>query len=642
MVRSFALLVLYWAAGTASSVDDATQSQRQQFRQSWEAIQTDPAAFVLLAELADYPLRGYLQAAALSARLGTDNAPDDDAVRRFLAAHAGEPVAWRLERAWLLDLAQREQWQDYLQALPRRVHSDELACLRIRAQLALEQHDGLTELVRRQWLQPTDQPDDCDTGFAWLEQRGELTPELIGRRLLLSIEAGRSRMSRYLMGRLPADYRERYQWRYSLRFRPADALQRWAAEPDPAVETAWLIDAFWALARRRPSAAVDRYPALADSGHFDDAAIRRLHQSLALGLAYDRDPRALDWMHKPQPDKPEHDLGAWKVRAALWAGDWSLARRWLLELPPAELDTPRWQYWLARAEQALGNEAEADVHYRRAAKGREFFAFLAAERIGQPPAMSHRPLPTDTATRRRLLAEPGTVRARELHAVGLPARALTEWETVSEAWDAQARLTASAMLSDWGWHELAIATMAQLDQWDDLERRFPIAYRPLFEQAAGDTGIGLELLMALSRAESLFNPRARSGADARGLMQLLPSTARQTARRHDLPVPARDALYQPETNVPLGARYLAELHDKLGAWPLAIAAYNAGPHRIPRWRPEAPIAADVWIENVPYNETRRYIRRVLMYRTVFGWRLTGKAPPLSPLLTPIAPRNEGA
>ena len=636
MVRTLALLLAWAAAGTAAPTDGEQESRREVFRQAWQAVQDDPASFVLPAELADYPLRDYLRAEALEHRLGTEAAPTDAEVRAFLAATAGEPVAWRLERAWLLDLAARERWTDFLAALPRQLRSDELACLRIRARLALELHEGLEELVRRQWLQPTDQPDDCDGGFAWLQRRGALTPELIGRRLLLAIEAGRSRMARYLMGRLPESYRERYRWRYELRFRPARALERWAAGPDPAVEAGWLTEAFWALARRRPEEALARYPALMDSGQLDDTAKRQLHQSLALGLAYDRDPRALDWMRKPLPNQPAHDLGAWKVRAALWAGDWSLARRWLLDLPPAELATPRWQYWLGRAEQQLGNPEQARRHLADAAAGREFFAFLAAERIGRPPAMGHRALPEDPDTRRRLLAEPGTVRARELHAVGLPERALTEWETVSADWDDRARLAAATLLGDWGWHELSIALMAQLDRWDDLERRFPLPHRALFEQAAADTGIELELLMALSRAESLFNPRARSSAGAHGLMQLLRSTARETAARHELPRPDRDALYDPSVNIALGARYLAELHQRLAAWPLAIAAYNAGPHRIPRWLPAEPIDADIWIENVPYNETRRYIRRVLMYRSVFGWRLRGEAPRLQPLLAPIA------
>ena len=119
-------------------------------------------------------------------------------------------------------------------------------------------------------------------------------------------------------------------------------------------------------------------------------------------------------------------------------------------------------------------------------------------------------------------------------------------------------------------------------------------------------------------------------------MQLLPSTARQVARELGLPRPSRKDLYEPPVNLPLGAAYLKGLYEDLQSWPLVFAAYNAGPHRVSRWRLDREVPADVWIANVPYNETRGYIQRALMNVVIFGWRMEGKPTPLTPLLLPVA------
>ena len=639
MLRTLRALLIGLAAVPAAATADDIDAKRALFREAWQALQsTDAAAaFVLPAGLAGYPLLPYLQAEALRRRLGGEHAPDDADVRRFLARHQGEPVSWRLRRAWWLDLAAREQWAAFLDALPEQPDSDELACLAIRARLRLGRLDGLAERVRRQWLNPADQPAACDDGFDWLRSRGELDAALIGERLLRAIDAGHRRMARHLMRQLPVAARGRYRWAYELRFSPASALKRWVRHPLPQVETARILDAYWRLSRRDPAAALALYEALRRAEPLDGEDIRHINRSLALGLAYEHDPRALHWMDQPMPEEPAYELPQWRVRVALWAQDWPRVQAALKSLPSVQRDEARWQYWAGRAAEQRGRPEAAAAHYAAAAAKREYYGFLAAERLGRPATLGHVALDTDPDVRERVRRQPGIERARELFRVDLVDYARSEWNFATRDWDRKALLAAAREAFDWGWYEQTIVTLAQQGAWDDLLLRFPLPWCDAVRDAAREQSLPAEAVYAVIRSESLYDRRARSGAQAHGLMQLRLPTAAEMARRLGLPRPDAEALFDAPTNIRLGAAYLRELRQRFGAWPLVLAAYNAGPQRIGGWRPPSTMPADIWVETLPYNETRAYLQRVLMAWAVFGWRLHGEPAPIAPLLQAIEP-----
>jgi soluble lytic murein transglycosylase len=187
-----------------------------------------------------------------------------------------------------------------------------------------------------------------------------------------------------------------------------------------------------------------------------------------------------------------------------------------------------------------------------------------------------------------------------------------------------------------------MATKAEV--FDDFDLLYPRPYDREIADGAKRAGLPPEWLYGVLRQESLYDPRARSGADALGLLQLLPETARAVARRNDLPIPTRDDLFDPPTNVRLGAAYLREQADTFGGrFILALGAYNAGPNAVKRWLPTGPMEADVWIENVPYNETRNYIQRIVWHQTVYGWKTQNKTQRVTALMAPIGivPATEG-
>jgi len=201
-------------------------------------------------------------------------------------------------------------------------------------------------------------------------------------------------------------------------------------------------------------------------------------------------------------------------------------------------------------------------------------------------------------------------------------------------------LLQAAILADrWGWHSRAIAAAARVEEYDDLDIRYPLPYQQQFEQFSMAASIPPTWAYGVARSESLFMPDVRSRAGAIGLMQLMPATGREVAREIKLPYAGLATLTNADDNIQLGTTYLGKMADRYsGNRVLATAAYNAGPHRVDQWLPEhGSVDARVWIENIPYNETRKYVKRVLAAEAIFYWRLTGTVQRLSDTLPEVRP-----
>jgi soluble lytic murein transglycosylase len=312
--------------------------------------------------------------------------------------------------------------------------------------------------------------------------------------------------------------------------------------------------------------------------------------------------------------------------------------RVIAAMPPALASQPRWRYFMARAVEARGKDVLADEIYSEVTAGGNWYAVLAAARLGRPFAPRAEPLPLVAARLDALEAQPAFARARELHYAGLHALANSEWSDAFASLAVDGQTQAVGLASRWGWHFQAIASAAQLRLFDDLELLYPRPYDAEVRAAARAADLAETLVYAVIRQESLYQPHAVSAANARGLMQLLPATAVATARRVGRPRPKPAELLQPAVNVPLGAAYLRQRVDMFdGQVVLALAAYNAGAAAVRRWLPDAPLDVDLWVENIPFSETRGYVQRVMWHSVVFKW-LADRAPEdASPWLVEVNP-----
>jgi soluble lytic murein transglycosylase len=593
---------------------------RQQFLGAYaQASKGSAAAGADSAELKAYPLYPYVEAARLERRLEDPAAAPE--IQAFLDRYGDQPVARPIRREWLMTLALRKQWDDYL-AVYRPDVNDSVAarCNAYAARIALGRTDGLADKVVTEWSAPKSLPPVCDPAFDWLKSQGLLTSTLIARRARAALDAGQAGLARYLARSLPATTAAPIEQWAGLIEQPRASIDALIATPSRTVDPKALLDGWRRYARADLDAAVARYPELVQARGFDARAASPFAIAVGLRLALSRDPRALEFFALGQASDFDEQAHEWHARAALWAGDWERARKAIDAMPEALRNQNRWKYWSARVAEQLGDSSAAKRGYAAVLPTDNWYAVLSAARLGKQFAPTLKPAGVSDAAMDRLAAEAPFVRARELALCDMQTEAIAEWRAGYDALEPAAQIQAIGLAARWAWYLQAISAAAKLGVFDDYDLLYPNPYDTEVRRGSSLSGLPPDLIYSIIRQESLYRADARSSADAIGLMQLLPATARQTAKSWGLPPPSNSSLVIPSVNVPLGSAYLRSMLDRWdGQAPFAIASYNAGPGAVKRWLPAAPMATDVWVENIPYNETRTYVQRVSWHRVVFGW-----------------------
>lgn len=631
--------LLLTAHGAQAAGEDRLAAARAEFLAAYTAANEgrSPAGDDSAALLA-YPLYPYLQAARLRRELVQPSpAADLDARIAALLANGGDALALReLRRAWLLSLADRADWARFLAHYSEAGADATLRCQALNAKLALTPSASLLQPVTELWLSGDKSPAACDDAFAWLRTQPAWTPALIEQRARLQLQAGDSAAARTLAALLPSERAAPLlQWA-ALIDNAAKEIDAAIAQPARAIEREALLDGWTRYARKDAEAAAARWDSLLSARRLDANAASPFARALALGLAWSRKPTALDYFAKVAAPDLDALAQEWWARAALWAGDWAQAARVIGAMPESLRSQQRWRYWSLRAgaEQAPDTAAEA---LAQLASEDGWYPALASARLQKAYAPHPQPIAVSEAALAQIAALPGVIRARELFLVAMRPQASAEWTQATEALDAAQRTQAIALAARWGWYDQAVATASRQQIFDDYALLYPRPYDAPVRTAAEVTGLREELIYGIVRQESLYRADAVSKAPAYGLMQLIRETAARTAKRLQKPSPSIDALFDPATNITLGAGHLRELVDRFGgAVPVAIAGYNAGPNAAARWLPEEPRALDVWVENIPYNETRTYVQRVLWHSLVYGWQRSGKPQKLDAWLQPIS------
>jgi len=636
------------AAAAASGVSAATAPSaagageldpaRQAFVAAMQRIRLGQPETADPPALQTYALRDYLIAARLKRDLiqrpGTDL---DTAIDEFLQAHAGQPVARALKREWLSTLADRRRWDLFL-ARSADVTDAALICDRLEGRLATGDTATLGAAGLLRWSLPQKQPAECNDIFAWLHLQGLITPALAEARTRAALSADNPRLAREFAVDVPvARTAALLQWSDLLEA-PKAALTVLATHPSLSVEAEAFAAGFDKLAHSDSDAALTLLPALLARPDVTTALQARMQRAAALGAAYDHDPRALSAFEHLTGDALDTQVLEWRARAALWNGDFRRALGWLEGMPPSLATQPRWRYWRARAVAATSGAETAAPLFAEIAGLRDYYGYLAADRLHRNYDLNARPSPDDIAQQNALASEAGLIRARELFACDMTDDAAAEWAAVLGSASPATKVQGAHLAARWGWYSQAIAALAQAGEWDDVRLRYPRPYADAVAEASALAGVPADWILSVMRQESLFRKDAVSRADALGLMQMLPVTAAAVARRWHLPVPRRENLFDPAVSVPLGAAYLRELLDRrAGQLDLALAAYNAGPGPVARWQSLAAMDADVWIENIPYNETRAYVQHVLEHIVAFAWVRDAEPPRLEALLPPVTP-----
>lgn len=642
------LLGIVMATSQSAFAADHDERARAEQRRAFVDARTALAAGkrsryeTLLKKVADYSLAEYLVLADLSQRLPLAK-PDE--IKAFLTRNADSPIGSRLRSQWLTILANQQQWKTFNQYYEPQ-ESDELRCYALRARLATGKIKPMMADVQRTWLVSHDQPAACDAVFdAWIKAGG-LTEELIWQRIRLAIEAGKISVAQTLALKLNADGRAWVERWVRVHSSPAQQLAQQELAQELPIAREIVRHGLMRLARFDANVANDTWRAHKSRNTFTPEQVLSIEREIALQAAYARRPSALNWlMALPSADD---QVLQWRARAALLQNNWKALLGVIATVPPAEASQEQWVYWRARALAELGTEL-SDPAYSGVAfdlfdtlvTRRSFYGFLAADRLSRPYDFNQQSLIYTEAELDKVAQLPGMVRAYELLFLDMPLDARKEWHLATAKFDSRQLQFAAVLAHQWGWHDRAILMLAQSNEWDDLDVRFPVVYSDQVLAAAARHQLDPAWVYGVIRQESAFMLDAKSRAGAMGLMQLMPATAASTARSINAPLKGNYELLDIDRNVNLGSAYLRKLSDRFhGHTVLATAAYNAGPTRVNTWLPPIELAADAWIEIIPYRETREYVKRVLAYSTIFNQRLGGQATRMSQRM-PVVPGGSG-
>jgi soluble lytic murein transglycosylase len=616
-------------------------AQRAAFRQAWAAAtqQGGDGWRALAAGLRDYPLYPYLPAAALEHDIRT---VDLATVQAYLAQYPDLIPAQDLRREFLLELARRKDWTGFA-ALYRPGINTTLSCDALQAKLAggatLDFQRDLAELWQHAGL-----PNACDPVLQAAHDQGLLTETRLWARIDRAVDAGQGGTVAALAGWLPPGQAATAQKLAQALRDPAAAAKAAAHWPDTQRLRRAAAIALQRLARRDPDAGDEAWQTLRTRFRFSADQRDDVLHALALYHAADFDPGALDRLVALPAGAQSDATREWRVRTALSQQDWRAALAGIEAMPATQQDDDEWRYFRARALVELGRAEDAQPLYRALAQQATYYGFLAADRIGAPYAICPLlPAAADPQREQALLAMPGLQRAFELYAVDLPRYARREWARALAGSDAATRQLAAELANRQGWYDRAVFTFSHGDMLRYYALRFPLAAQDGLVTQAAQAGIDPAWAYGILRAESAWMSDAHSGADARGLMQLLPSTAAAVARRNGLAWSGGDSLYDPAVNVALGTRHLAELAARFGDAPwLASAAYNAGSAKLDQWLDaRRSLTPDLFVATIPYKETREYVARVMAFSVIYDWRLHGNALPVSARMPAFADPSGG-
>lgn len=645
--RSFrlpaALALLSLAFGQAHAAP-ATDAQRAAFRQAYASAQQGGDGWRAQAHgLESYVLYPYLPAAALRHDLAT---LDVATVRDYLQRYPGLIPSNDLRRAFLSELARRQDWTNFL-ALYQDGLGDALACDALQARMAQGHTLDFDHDLDALWQKPS-LPGACDPVLAQARTQGLLTTSRLWARIDRAVDAGAGGTAASLANWLPdTDAPAAKRLAQALRD-PAAAVADADHWPDTPRHRQAAALALQRLARRQSSAADAAWLTLRHRFNFSNDQRNDVLNALALFHATDFDDNALQRLSELPADAQTDATREWRVRVALAAQNWTAVLKAIDALSPAQQADGEWRYFRARALAELGKPAQAQPLFAQLAQQATYFGFLAADRADTSYAICPTTLEDDAARAQTLLANIGMQRAFELYAVGMPHEARREWAQALAGSDAATKREAALLAYQRGWYDRAVFTFSSGDMLRLYEQRFPLASQDGVVPQAQQAGIDPSWAYAIARAESAWMSDAHSGADARGLMQLLPATAAQVARSYELPWNGGDSLYDPAVNVALGTRYLAQMSERFNGAPwLASAAYNAGPIKVDQWlAARGTLPPDVFTATIPYKETREYVARVMAFSVIYDWRLSGNAIPLDARMpaigTEYAPPAPGA
>ena len=601
------------------SSEDKLKSQRAEFlrieKYVWNTSDEDFAKLVI--QIGDYPLVPYLIERKILHGLTTKKV---EQVRAFLEEYEDTPLERRVLRPWLQYLAKKNSKRFFLEFY-QPIGDTKLTCRYLRYQLEDKvSKDELYPQIADLWNSSKSQPKDCDPLFKKWKADGQLTDALILQRIAKAANGGQHSIISYLRTLLPEDKKYLADLWKKTRKSPSTVKRLKAFKGHyPEIEAEIISYGLGRLIWKNKATSLKTWERAQKIFTFTDKQQAHVANKFAVSLAIFKHEDAEYWLIKSELLEQDSEVLRWHLTMLLKGQNWASIINLIEKASPALTSAHEYQYWLARSYAALGNEYKANELFEQLAGERHYYGFLASARLGQSFNFQDNPLVIEKHVINRIEQLPSAKRAFELKELERFHEARLEWRFVQQQLNDQERLASAVIAGQWGWHDQAIFTFTNTGYLNDVNRRFPMAYADILTKAALRNQIEPEWAFAIARRESSFMSDAVSSAKAFGLMQVLPSTARYLEKRR---VSDR-SLMNPNTNAKLGNKYLRYLMDKVdNNMLLATASYNAGWSRVKSWLPiSETVGADLWVETIPYRETRNYVKAVMAYKQIYQHQL---------------------
>ncbi len=566
---------------------------------------------------------------------------DNNEVESFLARYGNFPFAERLRGEWLKKLGKQQDWQPFFEHYANYKREDiAVQCYAlIGRNIAEGAGADIAAKTRKLWMTTTDLPASCNPLFDSMQEVGALTSDDLWDRFRLVLKNGKFSVAKSIAGRI-ANFNENDLKLLDIANQTPKAVLEDKASivKSGRKKTVSKISASFKsragieinlfaldrLARSDTSETVEIFGRLQNK--FTDSDRAFAWGRIAYHAARQHDPKALEYFAMAKNAGLDEEQLAWKVRAALRANAWDVVDATISQMQPEQQQQSTWRYWKARALNEKGLVAEANKILGPLSTERHYYGWLAAEEIGSSIGNAEQEYKVSDLEVTAVASQPAIKRALALQQLDMRWEAKAEWVWATRNFDDKQLLAAAEYAMRHEWYDIAIATADNTRQLHDFDLRYPTPYRDLFRAAAQNEGVDEAWVYGLVRQESRFMHYAKSGVGAAGLMQIMPATAKWAAKRMGLDDYSGRRIHDLPTNVGIGTYYMGHTLEMMdGQAVMATAAYNAGPSRAKRWLAGEPMEAAIYIETIPFTETRGYVQKVMANALMYAPRL-GRPP----------------
>lgn len=614
---------------------DASREQDELFAQLRDAARKNDAdkAAALAARLPDYAIPSYVDYYRLKPRLRDAS---NEEILDFLKRYEGSAIADRLRNDWLLELGRKRDWVNFDRELPLFVKKDDyqVKCYALLSRASKGQNVAAEARVLLD--NPPMYGEACAALVNQLVQSGQFTNNDLLAQLRLAGEmhaTGPSRRTALLLGASDTRAVQAVDL-------PAVAMARGIGSTRADHEI-YLV-AIGRMARTSLKLATVALNKNASKLSAEERAIGWANIALAASLTLA--PEAYDDWKKAEGAPLTWNQLEWKTRIALRRGDWKTVRATIEAMPPQQHDEPAWTYWLGRALQAEGRREDAQALYRGIADQNSFYGQLAMEELGMQISIPPSAAPPTPAELAQVATNPGFKRALKFFSMRMRFEGTREWNWALTGFTERQLLAAAEFARQNDILDRMLSTSERTRTEFDYTQRFPAPHNDILHPTAQGLGLDQAWVYGLIRQESRFVSDAQSGVGASGLMQVMPSTGKWVAEKIGLTDYGHGMLSDIRTNIVLGTNYLnMVLNSAEGSQVLATAAYNAGPGRARTWRGllTAPMEGAVFVESIPFEETRTYVRNVMSNATNYAALFDKRPQSLKARLGTITPRGGG-